>query len=120
MPALGERLLVDARDAVRAGHVGRLAVDLAAHEADDRLGRLVLRPHQLERRVLAEVAAPHLVDPVGIRVLERAFGELVEQLPIPSARRRMTAFVNGTARSSRAARTSSTDSFAAACGATSR
>ena len=31
----------------------------------------------------------------------------------------MTAFVNGTARSSRARRTSSTDSFAAACGAVS-
>ena len=31
----------------------------------------------------------------------------------------MTAFVNGTARSSRARRTSSTDSFTAACGAVS-
>ncbi len=37
---------------------------------------------------------------------------------IPSASRRMTAFVNGTARSSPDARTSSTDSFAAACGGT--
>ena len=38
---------------------------------------------------------------------------------MPSESRRMTAFVNGTARSSRAPRTSSTDSFAAACGAVS-
>ncbi len=38
---------------------------------------------------------------------------------MPAVRRRMTAFVNGTARSRRARRTSSTDSFAAACGAVS-
>ena len=41
--------------------------------------------------------------------------------PTPSATRRSTAFVNGTARSSRARRTSSTDSFTAAyCGTPSR
>ena len=39
--------------------------------------------------------------------------------PIPSESRRITAFVNGTARSSRARRTSSTDSLTAACAAVS-
>jgi hypothetical protein len=38
---------------------------------------------------------------------------------IPAASRRITAFVKGTARSRPARRTSSTDSFAAACGAVS-
>ena len=39
---------------------------------------------------------------------------------MPSDSLRMTAFVNGTARSRRAERTSSTVSFTAACGGTSR
>ena len=68
----------------------------------------------------AELAPPRLGDPVGIRVAER---RLVRGVPsgsdsqsalAPSASRRRTAFVKATARSSRARRTSSTDSFTAA------
>src|SRR5207245_2840627 len=53
-----ERPLVDALDAVGPGHVGRLAVDLAADEPDDGLQRLVLRSHQGQRCLAAEVALP--------------------------------------------------------------
>ena len=62
-------------DAAGARDVGRLALDLAANEPHDRLRRLVLRPHQRERLLLAPVAPPGLVDPVGVGVLERALGE---------------------------------------------
>ena len=62
-PPFGERLLVDARDAVGAGNVRRLAVDLAADEPDDGLARLVLRAHERERGVAPEVALPDLRRP---------------------------------------------------------
>ena len=48
-------------------------------------GGFVLSPHQRERIGLAEVAAPGLPDPVGIGVLERAFGERVEERADPVA-----------------------------------
>ena len=69
-----ERPVVDPVDAVRAGHIGRLARRVAPHQPDHGFGRLVLRAHQCERRLLAEVAAPRVVDPVGVRVLERSSG----------------------------------------------
>ena len=78
-PPLLDRLLVHALDAVRARDVGRLARRVAAHEPHDRLGRLVLRAHQRERLLLAEVAPPDVVDPVGVGVLERPLGERAEQ-----------------------------------------
>ena len=53
-------------------------------------------------------------DPVRIRVLERPLRQSASSVPIPSETRRRTAFVNGTARSRPARRTSSTDSFTAA------
>ena len=54
-PPLGDGELVDALDAVRAGDVGRLGAErrLAADEPHDRLERLVHRPHQRERVVVA-------------------------------------------------------------------
>ena len=66
---------------IGAGEVGRLGAErrLAAHEPDDRLERLVHRAHQRERVVVAEIALEGLGDPVGIRLLERAVGERVEQ-----------------------------------------
>ena len=77
-----------------------------ATSAHDRLGRLVLRPHQRERLVRAEVAPPDLRDPVGVRVPERRLGGRPlaaarrAARAIPSATRRATAFVNATARAS--------------------
>ena len=95
------------------GHVGRLADGLVGAHLER--GRLVLRAHQRERLLVAEVALPDVGDPVGIRVLDRAFGQRRDEPVEPVASRRMTAFVNGTARSRRAARTSSTASSTTAC-----
>ena len=86
--AARERLGVEPLDAVgardvRFGPVRGLAPDVP----DDDRRRLVLRPHQRERIGLAEVAAPGLPDPVGIRVLERALGERVEEWADPVAER---------------------------------
>ena len=65
-------------DAPRAGNVRRLAFDLAANEADDGLRRLVLRAHQRERPLLAEIAPPDVPDPVRVRMLQRPLGQRVE------------------------------------------
>ena len=78
-PAFGQRLLVHALDAVGAGNVGRLAVDLAANEPDDGLGRLVLRAHERQCVVAAEVALPHLRNPVRVRELERPLRQTGKQ-----------------------------------------
>ena len=80
---VGDGEVVDALDAVRAGKVGRLGAGrrVALDEADDRLERLVHRPHQRERVGGAEVAHPDVVDPVGIGLLQRAVGQAVEQRP---------------------------------------
>ena len=75
-----ERPLVDALDAVRPGHVGRLAVDLAADEPHDGLQRVVLGPHQGQRRLAAEVALPHAGDPVWVGQLDRAVPQPLEQV----------------------------------------
>ena len=77
--SLFQRTLVDARDAIRTRNVGRLPVDLAAHQPHDRLSGLVLRSHQRERVFLAEIAHPHVVDPVGIGMLERSLRKRLEQ-----------------------------------------
>ena len=62
--------------------------------------RLVLRAHQRERVSSPEVAPPDLGDPVRVGVLQRARRERRRPATAkPSASRRMTAFVNGTARS---------------------
>ena len=47
--------------------------------------RLVLRPHERERPLVAEVAAPDVPDPVRVRVFERAFRQLGEQALDPVA-----------------------------------
>ena len=82
-PPFVERVLVDACDAVRTGNVGRLAVDLPANQAHDRLLRLVLRTHERERVLRAEVPLPHVEDPVGIRMLERSLRQRIEQRADP-------------------------------------
>ena len=124
-----ERLLVDALDVQRVRQI-RIGppVDvagLAAVEPHDALRRLVLRAHQRERVVAAELAptrarrpspdtsASARPPPACPRRATRAAARC------PPTSRRMTAFVNATARSSRAARTSSTVSLTAACVATS-
>ena len=70
-----ERLLVDALDVQRVRQIQVGATfDLAglpAVQADDAFRRLVLRAHQRERFLLAELLPPQLGDPVGIGVLER-------------------------------------------------
>src|SRR5207245_10239607 len=81
--SLRECALVDAIDAVRARDVRRLTRWVAAHETYDRLRRLVLRAHQRERVLRAEVAHPHVGDPFRVRVLERSFGKRVEQFAHP-------------------------------------
>ena len=74
-PALGERGLVDPVDVPRAGNVGvGRAGDLAAHETDDGLPRLVERAHELESVDRAEVAPPRLGNPVRVGVLQRGLG----------------------------------------------
>ena len=78
-PALGEGLLVDSIDPVGAGDVGRFALELAPDQPDDRLRRLVLRPHQGECLLPPEIACPDLLDPVGIRVFEPALRQRLEQ-----------------------------------------
>ena len=109
-----ERLEVDAIDAIGARDVGRLADRHG--RADDELARLVLRAHQRERLVGAPVAHPRLVDPVGIRLLERAVRQRRRRAPgSPRRAGGATAFVNPVARSRPAARTSSTASSATAC-----
>ena len=126
--ALVQRLLVDALDVqrVRQIQVGPTfdRAGLPAVQADDAFRRLVLRAHQRERFLLAELLPPQLGDPVRVGVLERrsvriVLGQGSEQRAMPSDSLRITAFVNGTARSRRAERTSSTVSFTAACGGTS-
>src|SRR5205085_4741787 len=79
-PAGGESILVEAVDAVRARNVRRPAGWIAAHKTHDRLRRLVLRAHERQRVVLAEVSRPDVGDPVGIRMPERSFGERVDEL----------------------------------------
>ena len=64
---------VDRLDDIGAGHVGRLADRLGGAHLER--GRLVLRAHQGERILVAEVARPDLGDPVGIRLLDRPFGK---------------------------------------------
>ena len=63
-----------------------LRPEVAAHEPDDRLERLVHRAHQRERAVLPEHAHEVLVDPVGIRLLQRPVGQRLEQRPDPVGR----------------------------------
>jgi hypothetical protein len=82
-PARREHLLVDALDPHSARKVGRLALDLSADDADDGLGRLVLRPHERQRLLVPQLLAPELVDRVGVRVLERSLRRPVEELPQP-------------------------------------
>ena len=72
--------LVCARD-VRRGPVREWAADMP----DDGGRWFVLRPHQRQRRLLAEVAPPDLPDPVGVGVLERPLREAREQLLDPVA-----------------------------------
>ena len=72
--------LVDARDLVRAGDVGPLSVrDRSPDMPDHRRRRLVLRPHQRQRRFLAEVAPPDVPHPVRVGVLERPLRQLRQQ-----------------------------------------
>ncbi len=80
---VGDGEVVDALDAIRPGNVGRLGARrrVSLDKADDRLERLVHRPHQRERVGGAEVAHPDVVDPVGIGLLQRAVGQAVEQRP---------------------------------------
>ncbi len=74
-PAFRERGLVDPVDVPRAGNVGvGRAGDLAAHETDGRLPRLVEGAHELESVDRAEVAPPCLGNPVRIGVLQRGLG----------------------------------------------
>ena len=47
--------------------------------SDNDRRRLVLRPHQGQRLLFAEIAPPELPDPVGVGVLERALGERGEE-----------------------------------------
>ena len=60
---------------VRFGPVWGLSPDMS----DNDRGRLVLRPHQGEGVLLAEVALPELPDPIRVGVLERAFRERGEE-----------------------------------------
>ena len=72
--------LVDARDLVRAGDVRRRPVrDRSPDVPDHRRRRLVLRPHQRQRRLLAEVAPPDVPHPVRVGVLERPLRQLRQQ-----------------------------------------
>src|SRR5204863_9726847 len=74
-PSFGQRPLVDPLDAVGAGDVSWLAVDLPTYEPHDGLQWLVLRLHQRDRLLAAEVTRPDFLDPVGIRLLQRPFRE---------------------------------------------
>ena len=70
-----QRLLVDPLDVqrvrqIRIGATFDLA-GLPAVQADDAFRRLVLRAHQRERLLRAELLPPELGDPVGIGMLER-------------------------------------------------
>ena len=65
-PPLGQRFLVDPLDPVRAGDVGGLLVDLAAHEPDNRLGRLVLGAHEGDRIIRSQLTPPGVGDPVRV------------------------------------------------------
>ncbi len=80
-PPVGHQRLVHALDAKGARQVRLLRAGrrLAAHEPDDCLERLVHRPHQGERAVFAEHSHEGLVDPVGVRLLQRPVGQRVEE-----------------------------------------
>jgi hypothetical protein len=82
-PPLGERRFVDTLDPIGAGNLGRLAVDLSSDQPHRRFRRLVLRTHQGQRLLTAEVARPDLFDPVRVGELERALGQRLEQRPDP-------------------------------------
>ena len=79
-PPLDDERLVHTLHAVRAGHVGLLRAGprIAAHEPDNGLERLVHRPHESERTILPEHPHEDLVDPVGVRLLQRPVGQRLE------------------------------------------
>ena len=118
--ALCKRRLVDAVDDPGAGDERVLTtVHGAANEAHGGLGLVVLRAHQRPCVVRAELAPPRLGHPVGVRVAQRRLGRgalgergaeragAVREPAQDGVRERHRS-------SSRAARTSSTDSLTAA------
>ena len=120
-PALGESGLVDSLDVpgARDVRIGRPSISPRTSRTTVDPGSFSARI-RFERLVGAEVAPPCVRDPVRIRVLERRLARASSRAAprrvrsMPSASRRSTAFVNATARSSPARRTSSTDSLTAA------
>ncbi len=66
-----------------ARHVSLLAVELAANDPNRRLRRLVLGVHERNRLIPTQVTFPDLGDPVGVRELQRAFRQRVDELSQP-------------------------------------
>ena len=89
-PAVRDRGLVDPFDEPRARDLRILAARRSrrARAGRRRLGRLVLRLHEVQSAVWPELAPPRLRDPVGIRVRARRLGSFLGERRRAEGRRR--------------------------------